>query len=425
MAGGTESPWLENPQLEYPRLEHPQLENPRLENPQLESGHSNTGHSNTGLSNSGFSNRGHSNHGDSVPPATALTYSRTPLPIRVLRSVLPLIGLVAVAVVLLSLLLLVTGHEVLPALRALGRGAAGSWYAISSATMTRMVPLALAGLAVSLAFRAGILNVGAEGQLLVGAALATALAAPLTGVPPGVALPILLGAGAVGGALWAGIAAVLRLRFGVLEVISTIMLNFVALSLTGWLVRGPLQEPTRVNPQSASLPAGLQLPVLLDGTRLHAGVPLTVAVALLAWWWLTRTASGFRLRAVGANPHAAQSAGRISLTRTVGGAFLLSGALAGLAGSVEYTGITYALYENFSPGYGYTAIAVALMARLHPVGVLVSALLFGALEAGANAMQRDAQVPSVVVSVVEAVLILLVVAADRWRDRSKTAEGGT
>ena len=417
---GEGAPLVEHPLVEHPLVEYPLVEHPQLETPQLKSGHSNTG-----VSNHADSTHGASTSGDSVPPASALTYSRTPLVVRVLRSVLPLIGLVAVAVVLLSLLLLVTGHEVLPALRALGRGAVGSWYAISSATMTRMVPLALAGLAVSLAFRAGILNVGAEGQLLVGAALATALAAPLTGVPPGVALPILLGAGAVGGALWAGIAAVLRLRFGVLEVISTIMLNFVALSLTGWLVRGPLQEPTRVNPQSASLPAGLQLPVLLDGTRLHAGVPLTVAVALLAWWWLTRTASGFRLRAVGANPHAAQSAGRVSLTRTVGGAFLLSGALAGLAGSVEYTGITYALYENFSPGYGYTAIAVALMARLHPVGVLVSALLFGALEAGANAMQRDAQVPSVVVSVVEAVLILLVVAADRWRDRSKTAEGGT
>jgi simple sugar transport system permease protein len=154
-------------------------------------------------------------------------------------------------------------------------------------------------------------------------------------------------------------------------------------------------------------------------------VPLTLVVAVLAWWWLTQSASGFRLRAVGANPHAARSAGRIQTGRTLGGAFLLSGALAGLAGSVEYTGITYALYENFSPGYGYTAIAVALLARLHPVGVLVSALLFGALEAGANAMQRDAQVPSVVVSVVEAVLILLVVAADRWRDRAKPVEGGT
>jgi simple sugar transport system permease protein len=227
--------------------------------------------------------------------------------------------------------------------------------------------------------------------------------------------------GAVAGGLWALIAAVLRQRFGVLEVISTIMLNFVAQYLTGWLVRGPLQEPTRVNPQSTALPEALHLPVLLSGTRLHAGVLLLAVTSATLWWWLTRTASGFRVRAVGMNPFAAQSAGRIRVAKTTLSAFVLSGVLAGLAGSVEYSGITFALYENFSPGYGFTAIAVALLARLHPVGVLGTAVLFGALEAGANAMQRDAGVPSVVVSVVEAVLILLVVSADRFRERA-TAE---
>jgi simple sugar transport system permease protein len=240
------------------------------------------------------------------------------------------------------------------------------------------------------------------------------------------AIPLMLAGGAIAGALWAGVAGLLRLRFGVLEVISTIMLNFVALYLTGWLVRGPLQEPTRINPQSVSLPEALHLPVLLEGTRLHAGVPLVVVVAVGAWWWLSQTASGFRVRAVGANVFAAQSAGGIAVGRTVFGAFLLSGLLAGLGGAVEYTGITYALYENFSPGYGYTAIAVALLARLHPIGVVGTALLFGALEAGANAMQRDAGVPSVVVSVVEALLILLIVAADRWSERvSARAEMAT
>jgi len=305
------------------------------------------------------------------------------------------------------------------------RGAFGSYYAITSATIVRMVPLGFAGLAVSLAFRAGILNIGAEGQLLVGAAAATALAVPLAGASPLVAIPVLLLAGAGAGAAWAAVAALLRLRFGVLEVISTIMLNFVAQYLTGWLVRGPLQEPTKVNPQSASLAESLHLPVLLEGTRLHAGVVLLVAVAIGAWWWLTQTASGFRLRAVGMNPDAARSAGEVAVARTVFGAFVLSGLLAGLGGAVEYTGITYALYENFSPGYGYTAIAVALLARLHPVGVLGTALVFGALEAGANAMQRDAGVPSVVVSVVEALLILLIVAADRWSGRLATRDEAT
>ena len=332
--------------------------------------------------------------------------------------------LLAIAIAMLAVLLMATGHEVIPALSAMVRGAFGSYYAITSATIVRMVPLALAGLAVSVAFRAGILNIGAEGQLLVGAAAATAISGTLGGVPWFIGIPVMLGAGAIAGGAWAAIAGALRLRFGVLEVISTIMLNFVAQYLTGWLVRGPLQEPTRVNPQSVTLAPELQMPVLLEGTRLHAGVLLVVMVAIAVWWWLRRTASGFRLRAVGATPTAAASAGGIDVPRAMFGAFLVSGLLAGLAGSVEYTGITYALYENFSPGYGYTAIAVALLARLHPLGVVATALLFGALEAGANAMQRDAGVPNVVVTVVEALLILLVLAADRWRP-SRADETGT
>ncbi len=344
----------------------------------------------------------------------------------IVRSVATSVGrvllLLAIAIAMLAMLLVATGHEVAPALSAMVRGAFGSWYAITSATIVRMVPLALAGLAVSVAFRAGILNIGAEGQLLVGAAAATALSGSLIGMPKSIGIPIMLIGGAIAGGAWASIAGALRLRFGVLEVISTIMLNFIAEYLTGWLVRGPLQEPTRVNPQSVTLAPSLQMPVLLEGTRFHAGVLFAVLVAFVVWWWLRSTASGFRVRAVGASATAAESAGRINVPRTMFGAFLISGVLAGLAGSVEYTGITYALYENFSPGYGYTAIAVALLARLHPLGVLATALLFGALEAGANAMQRDAGVPSVVVSVVEALLILLVVAADRWRARRNGAE---
>jgi ABC-type uncharacterized transport system permease subunit len=320
---------------------------------------------------------------------------------------------------LLVLLLTVTGQHTGAALGALVSGAVGSWYAITSVTLVRAVPLALAGLAVSVAFRAGILNIGAEGQLLAGAAAATvvAVATPQLGV---FAIPVVLFSGVVAGALWAGIAAFLRQKFGVLEVISTIMLNYVAMQGVGFLVRGPLQERTHVFPQSYRIPVTAQLPAIIPGTRLHLGFLLALLTAVALWWWLRDQAGGFRLRAVGANARAAASAGRINVSRTATVAFLLSGAIAGLAGACELTGVTYSLYEDFSPGYGYTAIAVALLARLNPIGVLVTAVMFGALEAGANAMQRDAGVPSVLVSVVEALLILLVLAADRWLARDAT-----
>ncbi len=328
--------------------------------------------------------------------------------------------LAGLTITLLIVLLLVTGHDAGAALSALARGAFGSWYAITSATLVRMVPLGLAGLAVVVAFRAGILNIGAEGQLLMGASAAGAVFAVLGATNAVLALPLMLLCGMLAGGAWAAIAAFLRQRFGVLEVISTIMLNFVALSLMGWLVRGPLQEPTHIAPQSTSLPVSLHLPTLLPNSQLHVGALVLVMLAIALWWWFRSTASGFRVRAVGANAAAAASAGQINVARTTATAFVLSGALAGLAGSVEYTGVTYALYDSFSPGYGYTAIAVALLAGLHPLGVLATALLFGALEAGASAMQRDAGVPSVVVSVVEASLILAVVAAQQWQSRAVT-----
>ncbi len=324
--------------------------------------------------------------------------------------------LVAITMGLLVMLLAVTGYDPATAMRALARGAFGSWYAFTSATLVRAIPLALTGLAVALAFRAGLLNIGAEGQLLAGATATAAVLGAADAVPPLLSLPLALAAGVAAGALWAGIAAWLRHRFGVLEVISTIMLNFVALYAVGWLVRGPLQEPSRIYPQSASLAKALQLPVLLPGTRLHVGVLLAVTLAVALWWWQRATAGGFRLRAVGMNPHAAATIGRVDVARVSLLAFLASGALAGLGGAVELTGVTYALYENLSPGYGYTAIAVALLARLNPLGVLGTAVLFGALQAGANAMQRDAGVPIALVNVVEAVLILLVIAGDRLRN---------
>jgi simple sugar transport system permease protein len=319
--------------------------------------------------------------------------------------------LLAVALALLAVLLALGGYDVARALGALWRGSVGSSYAITSATLVRATPLLLAGLAVAVAFRAGVWNIGAEGQLLMGATAAVAIASlPLPGV---VRITLALIAASAAGALWAAPAAILRRR-GVLEVISTIMLNFVALNLVGFIVRGPLQEPTHAYPQSSALPPEARLP-RVPGTRLHLGVAIAAFAAVLLWMLVTRTAWGFRVRAVGANARAAAMAGMIDVPRTTLSVFLVSGALAGLAGGIEATGVTFALYEGLSPGYGYTAIAVALLARLDPLLVIPSAFLFAALEAGATAMQRDAAVPAALVSVVEGSLVLLVLAAPRLR----------
>lgn len=314
-------------------------------------------------------------------------------------------------------LLVAGGYPASATLSALLRGSVGSWYALTSATLVRAVPLLLTGGAVAVAFRAGVFNIGAEGQLLVGAAAGAAVALLL---PGGAAASTIIGlvAGAGAGAAWAAIAAVLRRRFGVLEVISTIMLNFVALYGVSYLVRGPLQEPTHAYPQSETIAAATRLWRVPGAGRLHVGLFLALAVLALAGWVFRNTAGGFRLLVVGENPRAAASAGQVDVGRVTSRALMASGALAGLAGAIEVFGVTYALYEDISPGYGYTAIAVALLAGLDPWRVIPSALLFAALEAGAGAMQRDAAVPSTLVSAIEAMLILAVVIAYAVRHRS-------
>lgn len=330
------------------------------------------------------------------------------------------VALVPIAAVLG--ILLAGGYDTPRALAALWNGAFGSPYALLSATLVRATPLMFVGLAVGIAFRAGVLNIGAEGQLLAGAAAAVAVGLLVGGWPRAIALPLVLIAGMTAGAMWAGVAGWLKLRFGVLEVISTLMLNFVAINLVSWLVRGPLQEPTRVYPQTVELSPSVRLPALLDGHRVHAGFVLAIALAVGAWWILTQTAIGFRVRSVGAGVLAAQSAGLVNPVRTTALVFLASGALAGLGGASEATGVTFALYEGLSPGYGYSAIAVALLARLHPLAIILSAVLFGALEAGAASMQRDADVPSVLAAVVEALIVLGVLAVDYARVHGRRDE---
>lgn len=281
-----------------------------------------------------------------------------------------------------------------------------------SAVLTRATPLLIIGLAVALAFRAGVWNIGAEGQFYAGAIVAAFLGTRWASAPFAGELVIVLAAAAAG-ALWALIPALLRLRFGVLEVISTIMLNFIAEHLVAYLVHGPLQETARTYPQSDPISAALRWSPIVPGTRLTAAFPLGIALALLLWLALSRTRWGFELRATGLNPLAARISGRIRVSRVMLGAFLASGAVAAVAGAAELSGVTFALYERLSPGYGYTAIAVAMLGRLHPLLVIGSALFFGALEAWAATLQRSAGIPSVTVYAVEALIIIAIVVFER------------
>jgi simple sugar transport system permease protein len=310
---------------------------------------------------------------------------------------------VALASVVAGVVIAALGYSPAAALRALLAGSlAGS--AAWTATLLKTGPLLLTGLAVALCFRCGVWNIGAEGQLYVGALMATAVATRVMPDAPGwLGVPIVIVASALGGAVWAGIAGVLRAGRGVSEVISTILLNFVALQLVSLAVHGFLQESTGAYPQSEALAAAFRLPAI---GRLHLGIPLALGLAVASAWLLFRTAVGFRMRAVGLSPGAARFAGiepDRQLVFTLAGA----GALAGVAGGVEVAGVTGRLYETLSPGYGYTAIAVALLARLHPLAVVPAALFFGVLEAGGGAMQRGAGVPAVATDVVKGVVILL------------------
>lgn len=324
-------------------------------------------------------------------------------------------GAAVVTGALSTVLLLAGGYDPLHAAQAALGGAFGSVDALLSITVVRAIPLMLTGLAIAFAFRAGVWNVGAEGQLLAGAIAAAWIGLAGRALPAWILAPALLVLAACAGALWALVPALMKLRLGVGEVITTLLMSFVAIHLTAYVVHGPLQEPRGVFPQTEAIVEGARLPALIPGMRLHAGLVLALAAAAFVAWLFRRTRLGFRMRAVGASTEAARIAGKIDASRVMLVAFLGSGALAGLAGGVQVAGVTYALYEGYSPGWGYTAIAVALLAALDPLWVLVTALLFGALEAGAAAMQRDAGVPGVWAVAVQALVILTVLALDRMR----------
>lgn len=335
------------------------------------------------------------------------------------------VGALGLGLVVLALGLALSGYDAVAALAALWRGPFGSPDAVLSALLPRAVPLIIIGLGIGLGFRAGALNIGAEGQFYAGALAATWVGlaiTPLVAEVPGAAarlaaISAVLGAALVAGLLWAVVPVILRLRFGVLEVISTLLLNFVAEALVSWMVQGPLQESRHTYPQSDPIGLAARLPQL-SGTRLHLGLAIALALAALLWVFERRTLAGFQLRATGENPLAARVIGGVRVGRVFAGALLLSGGLAGLAGGIELSGTTYALFQNLSPGYGFTGIAVALLARLDPLGIVATGLLFAALEAGASAMQRDAGVPAVAVYMVEATMIIAVLLSDAYRRRA-------
>jgi len=320
-------------------------------------------------------------------------------------------GALLAGLFLLAAGLEVAGYDAAAALPALWNGAFGSWRVVTGATLQRAVPLILMGLGFALALRGGALNIGAEGQFYAGAIAATWVGVQAGSWPGWVALPAVALAGLAAGALWMLLPVILKLRFGVLEVISTLLLNFVAEALVSYVVQGPMQEPSGIYPQSAPIAEAARLP-LLWGSRLHAGFAVALLAALGLAWVFARSWWGFRLRALGEGQRAAEVSGRVRTGRMLAVALLWSGALAGLAGAFEVSGVSYALYQNLSPGYGFTAIGVALLARLRPWAIILTGIVFAALETGAGAMQRDAGIPAVAVYVVEGVVILVLLLGD-------------
>lgn len=320
---------------------------------------------------------------------------------------LPLLALLSAAL-LIAGGLSIAGISTTHVFTTLWLGAAGDSYRLSE-TAVKACPLLLTGLAVMVALRAGLWNIGAEGQLVVGA-LATAWIGQYTSeLPAPVAISIVMATALSAGLLWAGFATYLKQRHNVNEVISTIMLNFVAVYLVSYGVHGPLMETAGQYPQTELLPLAATLPRLFPPSRLHLGVLFAPLAATLVWLYLFRTKAGFRLRATGANVTAARFAG-IVVEREIAFAFLLSGALAGLAGGIEVSGVTQRVYEKFSPGYGYTAIAVALVGHRSPIGVVFAALFFGALDAGAGTVQRTVGVSSALTSVIQATVVFFLAA---------------
>jgi simple sugar transport system permease protein len=316
---------------------------------------------------------------------------------------------IAAALALAAGLIVAAGVNPLLAYRAMFEGALGSRLAVTE-MLTRATPLILTGLAAAVAFRARLWNIGGEGQFFLGALVAAAMGHAL-GLPGPIGIVVLLALGMAAGALLLAGPAALRLRFGVDEVVTTLLLNFIVILFVGLMIEGPLRDPLAFGwPQSVPVDAAYRLPELVDRTRLHVGLLIAVAVAAVVWLILARSVFGAETRAAGLNPRAAAHAG-VSLPRTIMGVALLSGALAGLAGAVEVLGVTANVTTTMSPGFGYAGIVVAMLAALHPAGVVAAAVFVATVFVGADAMSRATGVSSFIADVIVALALLSMLVA--------------
>jgi general nucleoside transport system permease protein len=321
-----------------------------------------------------------------------------------------LLGLLVGAIVILGSELLLPDHQfdwLLPvtAYVALIKGSVGSVGAIVN-TLVETVPLVLAGLSVALGFKAGLFNIGAQGQFLIGALGAVTVGVMVADQPPVIAIPIAVAAGIIAGGAWGFIPGILKAVSGAHEVVTTIMLNYVAISILAWAVSGPLKVPGSPSPITHDV-GNAAFPILI-GDNGHLGIIIALAMVFAVRWLLQRTTLGFEIRTVGANPDAARYAGMrpkwlIVLTMSV------CGALAGLAGACIVLGVTHSMTSSFGTTVGFDAIAVALLARSNPVGIIFSGLLFGAMRAGAGLMQIDASIPPELIDVIQAMILLFLV----------------
>jgi simple sugar transport system permease protein len=279
-----------------------------------------------------------------------------------------------------------------------------------SETLVSATPLIFTGLSVALAFRVGLFNIGGEGQFLIGATLAAIAGFTLTGLPWFVHLPLAVTAGFVGGAAWGFVPGILKARTGAHEVIVTIMMNYIAVNLVGWALKTPfVQREGRSDPISKTVEDTAYLVGLVPGLRVHWGIVIAIAFAIVVSWFLFRSTKGFEFRAVGLNPSAARYAG-ISIAWSTVLSMVISGGLAGLGGAAVMLGQSHTLTPGFSGGYGFTGIAVALIGANRPGGVVAAAILFGALRAGSTPMQAATGTPIDIVVVIQSLVIVFIAA---------------